>query len=289
MISMNNSLPIISVIIATKNEERNIKRCITSIFDQTYPSELIEIVVVDNASSDKTREIACEQVEKVFNFQKEIDLSKILNYRGAQVNFGVMKARGEVIFFPDADMTFTKNLFVEIAEKMKESAALYIPETIVGHGFFGRVRDFERGFYNGTVVDGLRVCKKDVFTSIGGFDERQISFGFDDWDLTRRIKEKVSRTDMTEGVIRHHEEVLTLSTYLQKKTSYIGTSSKYINKWGKYDPEIRKQFGWYYRFIGIFIENKKWVRLLRHPILTIGMYGVRCAVGFRFIVKSIRS
>ncbi|MFH0876438.1 MAG: glycosyltransferase [archaeon] len=46
----------VSVIVTTKNEERNIARCLVSVKNQSYPN--IEIIVVDNNSSDKTKEIA---------------------------------------------------------------------------------------------------------------------------------------------------------------------------------------------------------------------------------------
>jgi len=49
---------IVSVIITTKNEEKNIENCLRSIKNQNYPREKIEIIVVDNNSLDKTKEIA---------------------------------------------------------------------------------------------------------------------------------------------------------------------------------------------------------------------------------------
>lgn len=51
------NLPLVSVIIPTLNEEKNIGRCLESIRKQTYPKDKIEIIVVDNDSTDKTREI----------------------------------------------------------------------------------------------------------------------------------------------------------------------------------------------------------------------------------------
>jgi len=49
--------PLVSVIIPTLNEEKNIGRCLESIGKQTYPKERIEVIVVDNNSMDKTRKI----------------------------------------------------------------------------------------------------------------------------------------------------------------------------------------------------------------------------------------
>ena len=54
---MKANLSLVSVVITTRNEEKNIENCLQSIKIQTYPQELIEIIVVDNNSTDKTKEI----------------------------------------------------------------------------------------------------------------------------------------------------------------------------------------------------------------------------------------
>src|ERR1035441_6062701 len=47
----------ISIIIAARNEEENIGHCIKSIIEQTYPSQMFEVIVVDDHSTDSTAAI----------------------------------------------------------------------------------------------------------------------------------------------------------------------------------------------------------------------------------------
>ena len=61
------SLPLVSIIITTKNEEKNIQNCLESIKCQTYPKEKIEIIVVDNHSTDKTKTVARKYNSKIFD------------------------------------------------------------------------------------------------------------------------------------------------------------------------------------------------------------------------------
>lgn len=288
------NLPSISVIITTKNEEKNIEDCIKSIKNQTYPREKIEIVVVDNNSTDNTVKIAKEFTDKVYNKGPE---------RSAQRNFGVQKAKGKYILYLDADMILSKDVISECVKKCEEGnfIALYIPERIVSlptnksvDNFFNRrnhsynlrnqpflirVRDFERSFYNATVIDCVRFIRKDKFLEIGGFDLSLT--GPEDWDFDRRIKE-IGKVDIIDAPLYHNEGRFNFKKYLRKKGYYSKSFNKYVKKWGANDPIIKKQLGVWYRLFGVFIEDGKWKRLLRHPLLTLGLYFLKVTVGIQY-------
>ena len=54
---------------------------------------------------------------------------------------------------------------------------------------------------------------------------------------------------------------------------------------GAKDPIVKKQLGLWYRYFGVFIENGKWKRMIRHPILAKGMYLLRFMVGIQYILN----
>ena len=81
-----------------------------------------------------------------------------------------------------------------------------------------------------------------------------------------------------------NEKKLTLKRMLAKKAYYSKSMAMYQTKW-QGNPALRKQFGLYYRFLGVFIENGKWKRLLRHPILATVMYLERIMVGFTYLLN----
>ena len=215
--------------------------------------------------------------------------------------------------FVDADMIFSPSLIeacVETAHK-GEFVALHIPEIVLGKNFFSRVRRFERSFYNGTVIDGARFFKKQAFVGVGGFDETLS--GPEDWDIDKKIKKTgqiglVSEPlgagkqtkpwvlsdfilkrgvspDCYGSVIYHNEAEFNLVKYLSKKGYYSHSMGTYASKWGASDPDIKKQLGLFYRFIGVFVENGKWKRLISHPILMLGMYFLRFLVGSTFLLN----
>jgi glycosyltransferase involved in cell wall biosynthesis len=265
-----------SVIINTKNEEKNIEKCLKSVLAQTYPKDQIEIIVVDNGSADQTKDIALKYTEKVFDKEPE---------RSAQKNFGVEQSKGEYFLHLDADMTLSNTVLSECAKRVRNSKdiiALYIPEIVTGNKYFSKVKRFERSFYDGTPIDAVRFIHKEKFLETGGFDEQL--YAAEDWDLDKRLK-RLGKFDIIKSPLYHNETEFNLKNYLAKKQYYSGNINVYINKWGKNDPDIKKQFGFYYRFIGVFVENGKWKKILKHPVLTTGMYILRILVGIKFLMR----
>lgn len=268
---------LVSVIITTKNEEKNIENCLRSVKIQSYPQDKIEILVVDNNSTDRTKNIAFRYTDFVFDKGPE---------RSAQRNYGVEKSKGEYFIYLDADMILSKDVINDCARKIQsnnEIIALYISEIVMGEKFFSKARRFERSFYDATVIDCARFIKKESFIQVGGFDENLN--GPEDWDFNKNL-EKIGKLQLTKTPIFHNEAEFELRGYLKKKGYYASKFDDYINKWGANDPDIRKQFGIYYRFLGVFIEKGKWKKLIAHPILTIGIYFLRFLVGIKFILRN---
>ena len=270
MMSWRDSPPV-SVIVPTKNSIRTIRDCLSSIKKQTYSN--LEIIVVDNQSADGTFEAAKEFTEKCYDHGPE---------RSAQRNFGAAKASGKFLLFIDSDMILTPKVVEECASSCmeKDAVGVYIPEKIIGEGFLIKVRNFEREFYTGTVIDAVRFIRKDIFESVNGFDE--MLTGPEDWDLDRRIKEQ-GKFMIINSPLLHNEGEFDVNTYTGKKEYYIKKGLEtYKKKWGN-DTVVKMQLGAYYRLWRVFTENGKWKRLLRHPILMAGMYYLRLRVGFVYV------
>jgi len=274
---MQQNNPLVSIIVTTKNEGKNIEACLESIKAQTYAE--IELIVIDNFSADQTLGIARKYTTNVYQKGPE---------RSTQRNYGMLeKSTGEYLMYLDADMTLSPSLVNACVKfiREKECDALHISEIVTGINYWSKVRRFERSFYDGTVIDGARFFTKEIFISINGFDENIT--GPEDWDIDKKIKQigKICLlpNENLQNVIFHNEAEFDMKKYLSKKSYYSKSFETYIDKWGKTDGDIKKQFGLYYRYIGVFTENGKWKKLILNPHLTIGMFILRILVGLAFI------
>lgn len=248
----------VSAVITTKNEEKNIERVLTSLKNQTYPD--IEIIVVDNYSSDKTTEIAKKFTRKVYQKGPE---------RSVQRNFGVAKAKGKYVLIIDADMELTPKVVASCVENIKDHKALIIPEKTVGEGFMAQVRKFEREMYMGDVtIEVARFFEKRVFEEMGGYDPSLT--GTEDYDLPKRIMDKYGAASIgwAKGWILHHETNLTLLKQLKKKFYYASKSVGYVKK----HPDLVLTQG-NMIFRPAYFRN--WKKFFKKPVIALAFIFVR--------------
>ncbi len=97
-----------SVIIPARNEEDSIGLCVESIFKQHYPSDLFEVIVIDDHSSDSTSAVIIELQNKFSSLKlirlAELVKGKLLNaYKKKAIDMAINQTSGEWIVTTDAD------------------------------------------------------------------------------------------------------------------------------------------------------------------------------------------
>lgn len=98
--------PLLSIVITTYNSERTLEKVLVSLFDQTYPKDKMEILVIDGGSNDKTLIIAKKFGCKVFKNPKTDQVfGKFIGYK---------KAKGELLLLIDSDEVLESKNSVEL-------------------------------------------------------------------------------------------------------------------------------------------------------------------------------
>jgi glycosyltransferase involved in cell wall biosynthesis len=166
--------PKISVIIPAYNEEKyvgatieNVKEAINE-YHKKYPFP-VEILVVNNNSTDRTEEVARQHgAQVVFEGKNQIAASR---------NAGGRAARGEIIAFLDADDHISPNLLILVHEVMASGkyigggvAKIYRDRRLTLAEWLERLHSFNKWWIG--LSTGLIYTYKEAFDRIGGFDER---------------------------------------------------------------------------------------------------------------------
>lgn len=116
--------PLVSIVIPAYNEERVIVHCLDSIVGSDY--EKLELIVVDDGSTDKTLEVLLENRQRweeagaLKEYFRLVILSQRNKGKAAALNRGISRSRGEFIFLVDADGVFTPGAIHKLLQGFRE-------------------------------------------------------------------------------------------------------------------------------------------------------------------------
>jgi GT2 family glycosyltransferase len=225
-------LPTVSVILPVKNEEHYIEKAIRSVRAQQYPQDKVEVIVVDNGSTDRSFALAQSLGARVF--LKE-------NCRvGAVRNEGARHASGEVLAFLDSDCEANPLWLSKAVELLGQP----------GNGLIGGTYLVpenaswpEKAWASSTPpaaiaeVDFLPcsglVVKAQTFRALNGFDE--VLEAAEDDDFSRRIRlAGLKVLSVPECAVMHHGYPKTLKAIARRQIWH--GSNQLESATGPFDP-----------------------------------------------------
>ncbi len=210
----------VSVVVPTHNSSKTLDVCLGSVKRQTYPN--LEIIVVDNYSTDDTVKIAEKYGPTVF---------QVKALRSQARNYGAWKAKGEFLIFLDADQKLTPKVIEECVQKVVNDCvdAVMIPEVRVGEGFWAKCRALERLTYIGDpLVESARFYRKSVFEKLGGYDE-MLEAG-EDKELHARVEDAKYKIISVKAIMKHLEGHVKLRELVIRSYRYGKTYIYYAKK-----------------------------------------------------------
>jgi cellulose synthase/poly-beta-1,6-N-acetylglucosamine synthase-like glycosyltransferase len=221
--SLTKKQPFISVITAVYNEPSGIKTTLESMLAQDYPSDRCEIIVVDNNSSDNTREVVQEFSRK---YPKRVRLLVEKNVQSSYAarNLGISSSKGEILAFIDADMWADRDWLSVVSTKFEDEDVGYVGCNIRIHtdrgslvGLYNKFTGFPVETYmkeSHFAGAGCIAVRKSVFKKVGLFDAGLISSG--DREFGERVWRSGVKQVLVERFMLHHPARESLKSTLKK-------------------------------------------------------------------------
>jgi cellulose synthase/poly-beta-1,6-N-acetylglucosamine synthase-like glycosyltransferase len=126
-------LPSVTVIVAARNEENNIGQCIESLLRLNYPADKLQIMLVNDRSTDRTKDIILGYTEKHnrLKYLETIDSPGKLKGKPKALSQAIDKANGELIFTTDADSRVNPDWINEMVQHYGSDTGVASSYTII--------------------------------------------------------------------------------------------------------------------------------------------------------------
>jgi len=286
----------VSVIIAARNEEKNIGRLLTSLKEQDFPSSLLEIIVVDDHSTDRTVEIVKQFPGVTLISLRDDDIN---SYKKKAIETGVAAATGELIITTDADCTAESNWIKMIVSLYQQSGAVFIAAPVA----FAPYQQGSRLLYSFQVLDflvlqgitgasiyrrKLSMCNganlaysKQAFVSVDGFKGIDHIASGDDMLLMHKINKafpgKIQYLKSPQAIVYTNAET-TWSSFFNQRIRWASKADKYEDK------------NIFYILLLVYLFNLSFLLLLiagfwnyYYWFLLIGLWITKTLVEFSFV------
>jgi len=186
--------PKISIIIPVHNRAKLLAQCLDSIYSQKHKN--FETIIVDDGSTVNLKPVVKVYPVRYFYLKKN---------KGPAFarNFGVKKAKGEIIIFIDSDVLVSKEFLKKIEDsfkKNKEIIAIQGNYTLIPYyeNFFTNFKNITLHYhfkktskkYSNSIASFCTAIKKDVFLASGGFDEKVRNASIEDEEFGIQLTRK---------------------------------------------------------------------------------------------------
>lgn len=234
-----------SVIIPTRNEEKNIAALLNDLQRQDYPKSLYEIIVVDDHSTDNTAAIV-----KSFSNIKLVQLNnlKINSYKKKAIEAGIMVSENEWIVTTDADCSVKKDWLVSFASIIEVKQPVLVAGPVYMEGDDSVLQRFQtidflilQGITGAAIHKNMHsmgnganlAYRKETFFQVNGFSGIDHIASGDDMLLLYKIwkinPEQIAYLKATEAVVTTKAEK-TFNSFFQQRIRWASKAKKYQDK-----------------------------------------------------------
>ena len=248
----DESLPSFSIIVPAKNEERVINRLLKSLSTLNYPLNKREIIIVEDGSTDKTKNIC-------INYAKEHANVKILNRnisngKPSALNFGLKNAKGDIVAIFDADNVPASDALSAVVKYFEDpkvaavqgrTASINPKENMLTQFISYEEAVWCEAYLRGKDVLNLFVhlkgscqfLRRNILEQLQGFDEAVLS---EDMEISARLIENNYKIRYAPDVVALQENPSTLKRLFKQRTRWFRGTMEVAFKYGRLMKKLNR-------------------------------------------------
>lgn len=238
----------VTVLIAARNEEERINLTIEDVLAQDYPKHLLEIIIVDDHSTDNTAAIISSYADRGVTLLKLNEAEPLNSYKKKAISEAIKLSSGELMVATDADCRMGRAWLSSIVGYYETNNLVMISSPVTyfeERSLFELMQTLEFGYLIGigaafigngraSTCNGANFAyRKDVFYEVGGFKGIDELASGDDELLLQKVAErypgKIGFLKNTDAVVYTHAKH-TLREFMQQRRRWASKSTKYKDK-----------------------------------------------------------
>jgi len=238
----------VSVLIAARNEEANIGRTLSDILAQNYPQELLEIIVVDDHSTDRTPAIVRSFVARGVKLLTLNESEPLNSYKKKAITLAIAEATGQLIVTTDADCRMENEWLATVVTCMERYDYFLLSAPVVysqQRSFFEELQTLEFLYLIGLGAAGIgnrypSTCnganlayRRDVFYEMGGFNGiDHLASGDDELFLHKvaaKYPDKIGFCKSTDAIV-YTDAKRDLRGFINQRRRWASKSTHYKNR-----------------------------------------------------------
>lgn len=247
-ININNPVTKVTVLIAARNEEEKISYTIDDILAQDYPKHLMEVIIVDDHSTDRTADIIRSYANRGVKLLQLNEEKPLNSYKKKAIAEAIALSSGDLMVATDADCRMGPQWLSSVVSYY-ESEELFMVSSPVTYfeekSLFERLQTLEFSYLIGigaafignnraSTCNGANLAyRKDIFYAVGGFKGIDDLASGDDELLLQKVAEqfpeKIGFLKSREAIVYTHAKH-TLEEFLQQRRRWASKSTKYKDK-----------------------------------------------------------
>ncbi|WP_232336572.1 glycosyltransferase family 2 protein [Mucilaginibacter aquatilis] len=238
----------VSLLIAARNEEDNIRATIEDVLAQDYPKHLLEIIIIDDHSTDSTADIIRSYAPQGIKLLQLNETEKLNSYKKKAIATAISQSTGDLIVATDADCSMGNSWLSSVVSYyesynwvMISSPVTYFKEK----SLFERLQTLEFSYLIGigaafigngraSTCNGANFAyRKDVFYEVGGFKGIDDLASGDDELLLQKVAERypgrIGFLKQRDAIV-YTEAKPTLTEFMQQRRRWASKSTRYKDK-----------------------------------------------------------